>query len=521
MTSSFIGGLCRKHRAWAVDMTRFDELPRGWRESVSQTFDSIGAAMAGRPGQRLGVVQVKEKYGGLRIYLEPLGMAEIPATVTVLTDAAERLSFETCDACGAPGALRYDDEIYATRCDRHAMPGSVRAPVGGEGLAPGVIPAPDGAAAEPRPATPTSGTRRDAGPEEPRGRAPDAGLDGVAADGDALRVALYDLGDVAAAAGSKPGKAGLFGDGYEGDPAEREPPAYDTEHGARLQVILDAGEAGRWRALAGVPEGAFEALDDLGRRAPHLDGMTDLVRRHLRAAATIGLSVKLPPVLLLGPPGVGKTWYMSRLAALLGLPFRTYPMNAATLGEGLQGAHPNWRNAQPGLVSKTLLQERMANPLIVVDEVDKAQSHGHNADPYRPFYTFLEPSGAKVHVDEYLGFPMDASAVSWVLAGNDASPLPEPILDRLTILTVPAMDRDQVVAVARSIYAEANAARRAFFDPEPGRRVLDRLAGLNPRSIRIAIEDAMVTAAAVGRRAIAVDDLRPRERAAKRRRGLH
>ena len=266
---------------------------------------------------------------------------------------------------------------------------------------------------------------------------------------------------------------------------------------------------------------AREQVEALGRRAPHLDELTQLLRLNVRAALNMAVPTFLEPVLLLGEPGIGKTWFLSRLGDLLGLPFRSYSMSTSTLGEGLSGSHPSWRNAGPGLVAKTLLHERVANPVILVDEFDKVQRHSHNGDPYRPFYTLLEPSGAKAFVDEYLGFAMDASRVLWVLAANDASSIPAPVLDRLTVVRVPEMTQHHRVVVAQSVYAEANAARGHFFDHDLPRPVVERLSSLGPRSVRLAVEHAMARAAADGRRTLRDDDVRPRPKPTKQRFGFH
>jgi ATP-dependent Lon protease len=283
-------------------------------------------------------------------------------------------------------------------------------------------------------------------------------------------------------------------------------PEADTDHRAFLCRLLDAGEAGERRALARPGPASLDALDDLHARAPHMAEVTDLVRRHVRAAIAMGLPTSVPALMLLGEPGTGKTWYLSRLAALLGVPHRRYPMSGQSLADGLVGGHPTWRNARPGLVARCLLAETVANPLLLVDEVDKARTHAAE-DPYRAFYDLLEPEGARNFVDEYLGFPMDASRVLWVLAGNELGPIPAPIVDRLTIVSVPAPDEAQLRAIVASVYDECNAARGRFFAPSPGEAATARLLGTNPRGIRKAVAEAMTTAAADGRRTLSPDDL--------------
>jgi hypothetical protein len=138
-------------------------------------------------------------------------------------------------------------------------------------------------------------------------------------------------------------------------------------------------------------------------------------------------------------------------------------MDTSTLGDGLSGSHPSRRNARPGLVTRTFLSETTANPLFLVDKADKP-SDAWREDPYRPFYSLLEPENARAFVEDFLGFPIDASRISWVRAGNEVELLPAPVLDRLSILRVSSMDQAQARSVAASNYETANAERDGFTD---------------------------------------------------------
>ena len=280
----------------------------------------------------------------------------------------------------------------------------------------------------------------------------------------------------------------------------------DGRRAAVLRRIVGDGRMGE-RTLALVRPGSVEAISALGERAPHLWRVTGFLIEHLRAWGHLGQPFRLPPVVLVGDPGLGKSWFLSRVATLLGLPFRTYPMSMATLAEGLQGAHPTWRGAEPGLVAGTLLHEDVANPVFFVDEFDKVSPNSHTTDPYRPFYALLEPEGARAFQDEFLQFPIDASMASWVMAANDLSRVPSPVLDRLTVIEVPPPTASQMRVVVASVYAEANARLRLAFDPEPPSDVLDALCDLHPREGRKALDRAFVTAAASGRRRVAIADL--------------
>ena len=159
-------------------------------------------------------------------------------------------------------------------------------------------------------------------------------------------------------------------------------------------------------------------------------------------------------------------------------------------------------------MAQTLLSQPAANFLVICDEFDKVQVGGWNSDPYRPFYTLLEPAGARRFVDEYLQFPMDASGVMWAMAANDLAAVPEPILDRLTVICVPDLMLGQRNTVVLSIYADLNASRGSWFGPVLAQDLVVQLALMTPRRARVALDEAMITAASEGRSKVLPSDLR-------------
>ncbi len=495
---TFAAALCERHRGWAVDGTTVDRLPVGWRTLVEALFEDVSGVVG--EGHRLVLRGLEEETGQLVVTLTPAGRgraSRLRPVVDAMVERARQASRWTCQACGASALLRACPD-YTTLCDTHfeAHVVELERVLGRRRWHESALDATRDAEAR-------AGAARDV-PVSPERRP------------EAIRVALYELSDVRDAIGASRATDDVD---FDGDPGPRPAAEPQTGQVAYLRAILGRGEAGRWRDLARPDPAQVEALDALDERAPHMAELTDMVRRNLRAAMAMSMPISLPAVMLVGEPGFGKSWYVGHLAEALGLPVRHHPMNAATLGEGLLGAHPVWREARPGLVGRTLLLERIANPLILVDEFDKPVAH-NGEDPYRPFYTVLEPEGARHLVDEYLGFGMDASHVLWILAGNSLDPVPRPIADRLTVVTVPPMDEGHLAAVAASVYAEANAARRDYFDPMPEPDVLARLATTTPRGMRRALGEAMVRAAADGRRELRPDDVVVETGHARRRAGF-
>ena len=116
---------------------------------------------------------------------------------------------------------------------------------------------------------------------------------------------------------------------------------------------------------------------------------------HWRRTARDGLEVT--PMLLLGPPGIGKTHFARHLAELLGTGMNLVPMSSMTAGWLLSGSSSQWKGGRPGKVFEALVEGEYANPVIVVDEIDKAASDAQYDPLGRPVWTAGTRHGAVLH----------------------------------------------------------------------------------------------------------------------------
>src|SRR3954470_10217172 len=121
-----------------------------------------------------------------------------------------------------------------------------------------------------------------------------------------------------------------------------------------------------------VKPSALPDMDPLFDDLPNSAAVLEDIRKHLALCIDSNDSVELPPMLLLGEPGIGKTHFARKLAELLGTGYGFVPMSSLTAGWVLSGASSQWKNAKPGKVFDTFLNGDYANPVIVVDELDKA-----------------------------------------------------------------------------------------------------------------------------------------------------
>ncbi|MBI3682445.1 MAG: endopeptidase La [Acidobacteria bacterium] len=226
---------------------------------------------------------------------------------------------------------------------------------------------------------------------------------------------------------------------------ERLPAASPDHHVIRtyLEYVLELP----WRSHTEDTLDIANARKILDDDHYNLKEVKQRILEHL-AVLKLNPAAKAPILCFVGPPGVGKTSLGQSIARAIGRKFERMSVGGLHDEAELRGHRRTYIGALPGRVIQALRRAGAANPVLMLDEVDKL-GRDYRGDPAAALLEILDPEQNNKFRDNYLDLPFDLSKVMFITTANAADTIPRPLLDRMEVLRLSGYSEEEKLEIAR------------------------------------------------------------------------
>lgn len=268
---------------------------------------------------------------------------------------------------------------------------------------------------------------------------------------------------------------------HDASDVKSEKKSWDTRADQRDKMRIELAKPKR---VCG-PENAHqidEFAAQLYHESPWMREAIQWLWMQLKDSQEAGRPGHFSPVLLVGPPGCGKTYLAEKTAEYLGRSWKRLDGSSMTAAFPIGGSDFQWNSSHPSEAVRLIEASGTANPVVIFDEVEKTVARSSGGDPQNALLPLLQQSTAATFQCPYLQAKIDLSGVGWILLANSIDNLPAPLLDRVTVFHVgypTGKDLENAISRALSEYAVDDAViRQVVREIEAGRmtlRAIDRL----------------------------------------------
>ena len=222
------------------------------------------------------------------------------------------------------------------------------------------------------------------------------------------------------------------------------------EHSSEFQVVhqyLECIASLPWGSYSKDRLGLVGAERTLNKEHYGLDDVKERILEFIGVSKLRG-GVQGSILCLVGPPGVGKTSLGRSVANALGREFYRFSVGGLTDEAELKGHRRTYIGAMPGRLIQALRSVKTANPVIMLDELDKV-GKSYRGDPLSVLLEILDPEQNSEFLDHYLDLRFDLSNVLFIATANVLDTIPQPLIDRMEVLRLSGYIIEEKIKIAQ------------------------------------------------------------------------